>query len=512
MPSSGTLPLSSYYRAESLGSGSYGSVLTVYDEDGKEYALKLFLDDTDDEQEYSEDESSSDDEDSYYEESDDESDSQVETEEEHVSCKTAIDLGALREISILRLLRESNGHENIVQIHDVKLADEVDPEHEQRGEMSHIGITMPLFPLGTLSQAIDSHRFNTKRQKVLIAHGLLSAVSFLHTNGILHRDIKGDNVMIEMQADGSYKPVLIDFSLAKIIDPTALYKPTAVDNDFWESISENIQGEDTHTSSVGTPTYKAPEVVEEKPYGFPSDMYSIGVVLLELLNGKTLEVLKDKGAQRLILEYKEKLPDQPFANLLRLLLEVDPLKRCSARQALESRLFVKFGLEASKSCFKVCDIDEGLPLESSGEIGGNYNKENCKKGSKIKLDPWLVARYKKICKIAEDLECQHPFTNQAALTYSIQLSEVEDNIDDVNENQALVDCVVLANKFFERETWNLETLSDLDSRFFRDVGWSLRKYFENESTIWMMMDFCLYPRKLIPLHKKILRQTFLPSL
>jgi serine/threonine protein kinase len=288
----------------------------VYDEDGKEFALKLFLDETDDEQDSIYTDTNSDEEISYEYDSDQDS----EAEEQDFSC-TTMDLGALREISILRLLRDSNGHPNIIQIHDVKLADEMSPDQEDkgRGEMSHIGITMPVFPHGTLSQAIDSNRFNTKRQKIDISHGLLSAVAFLHINGIIHRDMKGDNVMIEIQADGTYKPILIDFSLAKIIEPRALYSykcTSPEENNFWEGIDVSIHGEDTHTPSVGTPTYRAPEVVGEKPYGLASDMYSVGAVLLELLIGKTLEVVKDRGAQRLVSEYKDKLPDQPKSSVL----------------------------------------------------------------------------------------------------------------------------------------------------------------------------------------------------
>ena len=49
--SSGTLPLATYHRAQALGSGTYGSVVAVYNDEGEEYALKLFLEDDDDEEE-----------------------------------------------------------------------------------------------------------------------------------------------------------------------------------------------------------------------------------------------------------------------------------------------------------------------------------------------------------------------------------------------------------------------------------------------------------------------------
>eukprot|EP00985_Skeletonema_marinoi_P029517 scaffold28069_cov73-Skeletonema_marinoi.AAC.1 len=77
---SGTLPFSTYHRAQALGEGTYGSVVCVYNDAGEEMALKIF-----------------------------ECDEGNET----------LELGTLRELSILRLLRGSNSHPNIVEMVDV---------------------------------------------------------------------------------------------------------------------------------------------------------------------------------------------------------------------------------------------------------------------------------------------------------------------------------------------------------------------------------------------------------
>ena len=73
--SSGTLPYGHYHRAQALGEGTYGSVICVYNDAGEELALKVF-----------------------------EADEDYDT----------MELGTLREISILRILRGDNGHRNIV--------------------------------------------------------------------------------------------------------------------------------------------------------------------------------------------------------------------------------------------------------------------------------------------------------------------------------------------------------------------------------------------------------------
>jgi serine/threonine protein kinase len=445
-----------------------------------------------------------------------------------------MDLGAQREISILRLLRNENSHPNIIQMHDFKQHDGL-LEGQDTGNgcghghdlMSNVGLIMPLYSHGNLTDAIDSNILGrNKCQKVKIAHGILSAVAFLHCNGIIHRDIKGENIMMEYDdssGDGDPFPILIDFSLAKIIEPQVFMQNNSQSTAIISNGSSNVPKkglssdkknmgvgmgmsvlcrEDTHTPSVGTPTYKAPEVVAEQPYHLPSDMYSVGVVLLELLRGKTLEAMKDKGGAKLVAELIDQLPDQPFANLIKGLLEVDPKKRLTASEALQNPVFKKFGIETKDELtFKRIDIKKALPFDDDNDDDKEEenNPSNCnKKGLHQKsLDNKVpIKRLKLIRRIIHELESENPMTIQAAITFAQQLSQLED-CDDLNESQALCDCVVLAHKFFEAEIWSLQQIEQLDRGIFKEFEWSAETYVDNEETLFLLMDFCLYPREIL---------------
>ena len=203
--SSGKLTLKEYFRSSALGEGSFGSVVTVYDDEGDELALKIFANDEDDE---------------------------------------TLDSSTLREISILRVLRESNGHPGIIPMIDV----------QARGAASAVddcvAMAMPRYKLGDLQHLLDGGAFpkgpKGRKARLKISFEVMSAIAYLNDNSIMHRDIKSDNIMITNELNA----VLIDFSLAKIINgPMAMLPPGS-----------------THTGEIGTATYAAPEVVNSEPY------------------------------------------------------------------------------------------------------------------------------------------------------------------------------------------------------------------------------------------------------
>ena len=149
--SSGTVPLGTYHRANALGAGAYGSVVTVYDENGNEFALKLFDDEESEDEEEDDDDYETEDEPSS--EEDEYSQADEEEEIERAPART-LQLGTLREISILRILRHENAHPNIIIIHDIKQANDITEEGEGDISMRFPGIAMPVFKHGTLGSVL----------------------------------------------------------------------------------------------------------------------------------------------------------------------------------------------------------------------------------------------------------------------------------------------------------------------------------------------------------------------
>lgn len=99
---------------------------------------------------------------------------------------------------------------------------------------------------------------------------LCEALQAAHTHGIIHRDLKPANLMV-VDADSPYEKMkVMDFGLAKLMAGNAAKKPTDTGADF----------------AVGTPGYISPEQVRGEELDHRSDLYSVGVILFELLCGR----------------------------------------------------------------------------------------------------------------------------------------------------------------------------------------------------------------------------------
>ncbi|NXI66244.1 E2AK1 kinase, partial [Anseranas semipalmata] len=159
---------------------------------------------------------------------------------------------------------------------------------------------------------------------------LLEGVCYIHSMGVMHRDIKPRNIFLH----GSDHHVKIgDFGLAC---KDLLWD----DADQWFH-TERINGL-THTSGVGTCLYASPEQLQGSDYDFKSDMYSMGVILLELFQPfgtemERAEVLTHLRNGHIPLTFYKKWPVQ--AKYVKLLTSQISTERPTAAQLRESELF-----------------------------------------------------------------------------------------------------------------------------------------------------------------------------
>lgn len=184
-----------------------------------------------------------------------------------------------------------------------------------------------------LLMSVDPCESTDCEQALKILKKILEGVEYIHSCGIMHRDLKPRNIFLH----GPECHVKIgDFGLAcqNILMDEHEQLPS--------SSQAGVNTDSAHTSGVGTFVYAAPEQLEGSHYDSKSDMYSIGVIAFELFQpfGTEMERVHTLGELR-----QGKIPNTLsnnwplLAKYISLLTSSDPSMRPSASQLLQSDLF-----------------------------------------------------------------------------------------------------------------------------------------------------------------------------
>lgn len=173
------------------------------------------------------------------------------------------------------------------------------------------------------------------------------AIAHLHKHGIVHRDLKLENVLMYRSGHCAVS----DFGASKRIKPmdpescsagkTRGHAPTAPTDSSCDAgdMGGDIAPIVTHTKSiVGTPAYMAPEMLLTQPYDFSVDWWALGVVLFTMLKGRLpFDAPEEEKMLWRIVKSKPRYDpnwSQPLLDVLRALLQKRPTTRLSSLRAL----------------------------------------------------------------------------------------------------------------------------------------------------------------------------------
>lgn len=230
---------------------------------------------------------------------------------------------------LLKLLRAEEAvakrlnHPNIIRIHEAV----IDPEESY--------VVMEYFPGETLERYCGFQNLLPVHRTIGIIFKCCMALDHAYRQGVVHRDIKPANILV----DDNDNVKITDFGLAL-------------------NINKKVQTDSTFIMGVGSPAYMSPEQIKNYPLNQKTDLYSLGVVLFNLLTGR----LPFRATHPAQLVYKILNADPP--SVAKINPELPGKLDYVIRKALEKDLYsryrsgVEFAKDLSAVRYRIADEDD----------------------------------------------------------------------------------------------------------------------------------------------------------
>jgi NIMA (never in mitosis gene a)-related kinase len=181
---------------------------------------------------------------------------------------------------------------------------------------------------------------------IKILSQLSSALNHIHGQKIIHRDLKGSNILLTLENDA----IIIDFGLSKLIEST-------------------LRGASTF---AGTKFYMSPEMLSRQGYSYPTDIWSLGILLYQMMTFdfpfkedmlEFAEFIKLGNLPPITKDYSSELKQ-----LVSDMVNIDPLKRISASQILKMSFIQSITSDTSSS-----QIESSSPMKEINTPEENFN-------------------------------------------------------------------------------------------------------------------------------------------
>ncbi|MBB5061255.1 serine/threonine protein kinase/tetratricopeptide (TPR) repeat protein [Granulicella aggregans] len=228
------------------------------------------------------------------------------------------------------LLARKVAHPNLCPIYDIARCDSMGPPF--------LFLTMKLLGGETLTSWLRGPDRIPRSESVAIFCQIASGLAAIHAAGVIHRDIKPNNVMLE-RSGAHPRAYIMDFGLARLHDPEA------------SSLGKSIM--------AGTPGYIAPEVLEGEGPSAASDLYAFGVLMHQVLTGARPPRLTSEHTSAL------SAADAPAAMIETVgeFLARDPVRRSAAFAKIQLQIHSRSGEDAWLSGESV----NGRPTSPAGD-------------------------------------------------------------------------------------------------------------------------------------------------